>query len=1067
LKFTGDFNRSSLPYGYPDIPIIRIINANMESLRIINRGEDTIFLTKEIFPKQFPRQKTNPKSYFAKERSSYESDELLFSQPYRIFSNNDVEIYPYDYIPLKSLLIVRDLEIEYSLLKSKAISNSVYAVYNDIFENQMNEIKDFYIKRGFSFTFSPISITGSTVEEIETFIKNSYTSDPFSYLLLVGSGNLIPYCSGSGTDYPSTDLYYSLIDTLDYFPDIYLSRLPLQDTTDMNNYLNKIKGEYSSNKLSYNNTGYFIATNDGTYHSIVESTHNYSMSIFRSIGYNCDSFYGYYLTGTLINTALNGGRGMAVYSGHGSAYSWLGPTFSASDIDSLSNISKYPFVLSFACLTGNYSISDFLGYSWIKNPLLGSTSFIGSSQYTYWDEDDILQRALFDSIGNSSSLIDAFNKAKSAFYQEYGDISMTRGYFERYNYFMLPEIYLGNNSISDFSLTADKYQSVSSFIIDFSAQFNGYLQNAGFAGMFLEDSLVDSIYFNSQQTFNFDCSSLGLLAGDSIDISLYIPGIYFNEKDIHLIGDGQFVSLLSHSLSDFHIDTFFFDLQFKNFGNYDADTAKVIVKGLSDIFNLLSDEIVITNLMSESTVTVENGLILEVADYSDSIVTAICSIGTINGIDTIYEIISLDLLTPDFDVKFRGNIISSDTVDYMVLGKYSQILFDIINVSSLKSKNIEVKIESKSIVCNDNTTIIDSLAYNEIETASFYLFVYNTPQTVCSLNVIVSLNNYSDTTLMIIPTRYEDSKMYYGPVNGYYIYTSDMTDFENSPIFEKIQLDSFAFRQLHITDDTTIIINLPFEFQFNGKKNDSIYFNSNGILSLYRITDLSYISEPLPTATVSNPSIMAGWLDYRCEYYDDIYVNSSDAINTCFSYFDTTNYRFIIYYNKVKVVDDAYSFAIFIDTSEITVMYYDIPDSTKMIVGMQFDSENYLSFSGDSFFDSENNPLIKNEFALKFTNAKPIYKGKFSENFRKDYDKPAVNSRTIIRRGSDISISINKTGYYEILLYDISGRLIKNIYKGIIPSSVRTFSLSNEKSIVFLVIKDGKNTLLTRKLILL
>jgi len=1063
LSFPDELNHSSLPYGYPDVPVKRLVNIDVSTLTIECISEDTIYLNKEIYPKQYPVSKSQERVLFIKDRNAYQSDKPLFSSSYRIYSDNTAEIYPYDYIPSKNILIVRGIQYDYSNLNPKESSNSVCVIYNDIFSGQISELSEFYRKRGFSFKSHPLSVTGSGAQEIEEFIKNAYSLEPFSYVLLLGSSELLPYITGSGTDYPATDLYYSLIDTMDYFPDLFLSRIPAKDTADLINYISKVKTEYSSGRFSYNNKGYFIATNDGGWHLLAESSHVYAMSVMREVGYECDSFFGYYLTGTPLDTAFNDGRGISVYSGHGSAYSWSGPSYDQSNIESLSNESMHPIVMSFACLTGNYSIPDYFGYMWLKNPDKGATTFIGASQYTYWEQDDVLQRAFFDSLASSSSIADAMNKAKNVFYQEYGDAPLTRGYYERYNYFTLPETYFGNNSISDFSFNADKYQPASLNTIDGNANFSGILSQGGFLGVFVDDSLIDSSHFSSNSSFMFDVSSALLNAGDSVDLSVYVPGNYYESKKIHMIKDGQFVSLSSYNLTDYRIDTFFFDLSFKNYGTTVADSSKVLITGYEDIFNLLSNDIVIFNLLPDSYVTIPNGIIFEINGYSDSLVSAVCSIGTINGNDTVYEVLILDLLKPDFNISFKNAYFEAETLDYILLGAYSTLAFNIANLSPLKSKDISIEINSKSFFCLDNVEIIDSLGSYETKAFSFDVFTYSSSQPLCSLDIIVSIGNYSDTTKIILPTRYNNSEMYLGPVNNYYIFTNDMTDFENSPKFKYINIDSFAFRQLEVTDDTTLSIKLPFIFNFYGESSETLYFNTNGIFSLHRLPFNLYSSEPLPTHYLSNPAIFTGWLDYRCEYYNDIYMKPSDAVNTCFSYFDTLNYQFIIYYNKVIGEEMPYTFAVCIDTSDITVHYYNIPDSSKMIMGIQFNSSAYLSLT-DSAYSDEFTP--RNGMSVKITNKRPILKNKFTQIYQKKLEKPAINSVAFLPKSSLVNISISKSGYYEILLFDASGRLIDRVYEGIIFESQSNYRIESHSGVAFLIIRDDAEVLVSKKLVL-
>ena len=56
--------------------------------------------------------------------------------------------------------------------------------------------------------------------------------------------------------------------------------------------------------------------------------------------------------------ALNANQRFAIYSGHGAETYWAdGPQLTQSQVRSLTNTVMYPFVYSFACITGSYHIS--------------------------------------------------------------------------------------------------------------------------------------------------------------------------------------------------------------------------------------------------------------------------------------------------------------------------------------------------------------------------------------------------------------------------------------------------------------------------------------------------------------------------------------------------------------------------------------------------------------------------------------------------------------------------------------------------------------------------------------
>ncbi|MCU0611388.1 MAG: C25 family cysteine peptidase, partial [Candidatus Eisenbacteria bacterium] len=183
---------------------------------------------------------------------------------------------------------------------------------------------------------------------------------------------------------------------------------------------------------------YFVSSDDGSYHGVTEGTHTYCMAKARAHGVVCDSLWGYTGTGTPITTAINAGRAMLAYSGHGVETAWQGPSYNGWYVDQLTNLDKYPIVLSFACLTGNFTYSGadacFME-RWIKPTGKGAVVAYGSSVSSFWYDDDYLQRRMWDALfDNGWNWMGGFTlEGKLRYKLHYGSGSGTRGYFEQYN----------------------------------------------------------------------------------------------------------------------------------------------------------------------------------------------------------------------------------------------------------------------------------------------------------------------------------------------------------------------------------------------------------------------------------------------------------------------------------------------------------------------------------------------------------------------------------------------------------------------------------------------------------
>lgn len=289
---------------------------------------------------------------------------------------------------------------------------------------------------------------GSDTASIRQYIKSQYDGEnPPDFVLLVGDVDVIPaYIATASSDWPATDLYYSTMAGTDYLPDLYVSRISVADTVQLKNYIAKYlgyqQGSWTSNH-AWMQKAYFTATNDYSYHGLAEATNNYCMALARSHGMAADSLYAYgSYGGTPVADALNGGRAIVTYTGHGAVTYWDGPSFNQSSINALTNTNKYPLVTSFACLTGMFTYSECFGETWIRAAEKGALAFWGSSVLSYWDEDDVLQRRMYDAFLDSGYtwIGGMTTKAKLDYFRTWGNIPMTKRYFEMYNI-------LGNGSI--------------------------------------------------------------------------------------------------------------------------------------------------------------------------------------------------------------------------------------------------------------------------------------------------------------------------------------------------------------------------------------------------------------------------------------------------------------------------------------------------------------------------------------------------------------------------------------------------------------------------------------------
>lgn len=245
-------------------------------------------------------------------------------------------------------------------------------------------------------------IVNTTNEAIKDYIESYYTSpiegdEILSYLLLVGDVSELPTWNGT-VDYHVTDLYYAEF-TDDYLPDIYYGRMSVTDTSQLNNIINKVihtekalfENDYQNNHLLVSGVDSYYAPEYGN------GAINYFVDYYSNIENGITPKYYLYGSGSEItsNSSLakqsiindfNEGVGVAYYTAHCSSNGWTDPAFQTSDISSLSNEGMYPLMIGNCCESAKFNLASFSeDITRAKNK--GAATYIGASDFSYWDED--------------------------------------------------------------------------------------------------------------------------------------------------------------------------------------------------------------------------------------------------------------------------------------------------------------------------------------------------------------------------------------------------------------------------------------------------------------------------------------------------------------------------------------------------------------------------------------------------------------------------------------------------------------------------------------------------------
>lgn len=296
----------------------------------------------------------------------------------------------------------------------------------------LNQWLAWKLQKGYYVDIFYTDETGTTSSAIASFIRTKYNAsvsagNAYTYLIVIGDTGQVPQYGQNRIDSSigncAYDLGYSSVDyasnSNDYFPDMFYSRISVENSTHLSNYVEKVityekfqmsdGGNYLNNLIlvggwddswtsavaaptvNYGRNNYFNTSNT-TFGGFENGTLNITISTSSTAGYTGTNNGCY--------NGINNGVGFLNYTAHGDKQEWYQPKMTAAHVATLTNNGKYFFGVGNCCLTGNfnnttttYSPGSDIGTNacfaetMIRVPKAGAVAYVGCSPYSYWYED--------------------------------------------------------------------------------------------------------------------------------------------------------------------------------------------------------------------------------------------------------------------------------------------------------------------------------------------------------------------------------------------------------------------------------------------------------------------------------------------------------------------------------------------------------------------------------------------------------------------------------------------------------------------------------------------------------
>ncbi|HOX25802.1 MAG TPA: C25 family cysteine peptidase [Candidatus Krumholzibacteria bacterium] len=313
----------------------------------------------------------------------------------------------------------------------------------DAFVGAMQPFADWKQQRGLDVELITTSSVGGTVAGIQAAIQQRYDSaEGLAFVVLVGDGAQCPHYSGA-YEGANDDTHYVRLEGGDVYPDALISRISAVNATEVSTQVTKFVSYERdvAGPADWTHMATGIASNEGS------PTDAVRCDWLRDdlLAYNftdVDRIYqGQGGTTAGISTAVNAGRSLINYIGHGSGTSWSSVYFANSHVTALTN-TAWPWIIDVSCLNGGISaIGVSFAEAWMRagSPAqpYGAVGMYSASTSTPWVPPCVMQAEAVELLcAESANLLGVLCHAGiMAVLDQYGTTGTGLQLVEQYNLF--------------------------------------------------------------------------------------------------------------------------------------------------------------------------------------------------------------------------------------------------------------------------------------------------------------------------------------------------------------------------------------------------------------------------------------------------------------------------------------------------------------------------------------------------------------------------------------------------------------------------------------------------------
>ena len=255
---------------------------------------------------------------------------------------------------------------------SPAEQGGMLIIAYDPWLSNVQPLADYKNSIGINTTVVGVSTIGNNATSIKNYIQNIYNTSDLAFVLLVGDGTQVATPTASGG---SSDPTYSKLAGSDDYPDIFVGRFSAETAANVDTQVLRTI-EYETMPATqqdwfWRGVGIASPEGDSTTGDDGQSDQQHIEALrLDLLAYDytvVDQIYeAAGATAADITNALNAGRGIINYCGHGSTTAWGTTGFSVTNINALTNYNMLPFIFDVACVNGQFNGYTCFAEAWMR-----------------------------------------------------------------------------------------------------------------------------------------------------------------------------------------------------------------------------------------------------------------------------------------------------------------------------------------------------------------------------------------------------------------------------------------------------------------------------------------------------------------------------------------------------------------------------------------------------------------------------------------------------------------------------------------------------------------------------